>query len=146
MILRPATAADAGAVADIDFAAKRAALPFIRWAHSPEEVRAWLADVMIAEGKLVLAEDGGVALGYMGLDEDWVDLLYIHPDHWRRGVGARLIGHAKAQSPTLLRLWCFQRNDAARAFYARQGFVADTFTDGADNEEKEPDVLFVWRG
>lgn len=31
-----------------------------------------------------------------------------------------------------------------RAFYRRRGFAEALFTDGAANEEKEPDVLLEW--
>jgi hypothetical protein len=33
----------------------------------------------------------------------------------------------------------------ARRFYERHGFVAVEHTDGAGNEEREPDVRFLWR-
>ena len=39
----------------------------------------------------------------------------------------------------------FQKNIAARRFYERNGFVVIEETDGAGNEEREPDVLYEWR-
>ena len=36
------------------------------------------------------------------------------------------------------------RNAPARTFFERHGFHAARLTDGADNEEHEPDVLYVW--
>jgi GNAT superfamily N-acetyltransferase len=144
MILRPATGADAEAVADIDLAARASALPFVRWAHPPHEVRAWIARTLIPGGGVMVAEAAGMPVGYMALHDEWVAQLYVRPGHWRRGIGAALLGHAKALRPGGLRLWCFQRNAAARAFYERQGFRVERMTDGADNEEREPDVLYVW--
>ena len=44
-----------------------------------------------------------------------------------------------------LSLWTFQQNARARRFYAKHGFVAVVETDGLDNEEKLPDVLYRWR-
>jgi len=44
-----------------------------------------------------------------------------------------------------LSLWCFQQNHAARAFYARHGFVEGTRTDGQNNEERLADVKLEWR-
>ena len=44
-----------------------------------------------------------------------------------------------------MRLWTFQRNQRARRFYERRGFRLVLLTDGADNEEKEPDALYEWR-
>ena len=144
MILRPATAADATAVADIDLSARAEALPFVRWAHPPHEVRAWIAGTLIPGGGVIVAEAEGELLGYMAVHEDWVAQLYIRPGNWRHGIGSALLKHAKAARPDGLRLWCFQRNARARAFYERHGFAAERMTDGADNEEHEPDVLYVW--
>jgi GNAT superfamily N-acetyltransferase len=144
MILRPARAADALAVADIDLSARAEALPFVRWVHPPHEVRAWIADKLIPGGGVTVAEADGALLGYMALRDDWVAQLYVRPGQWRRGIGSALLEHAKVARPGGLRLWCFQRNAAARAFYERHGFGTDHMTDGADNEEREPDVLYVW--
>jgi hypothetical protein len=44
-----------------------------------------------------------------------------------------------------LRLWVFQQNAGARAFYERRGFKLVRFTDGAGNEEHEPDALYEWQ-
>jgi hypothetical protein len=51
-----------------------------------------------------------------------------------------------ARHPAGLELWVFQRNDAAREFYARHGFIELRRTDGSGNEEREPDVRLAWRG
>jgi GNAT superfamily N-acetyltransferase len=73
-----------------------------------------------------------------------VEHLYVRPDAQRAGIGSALLEEAKRGRPNGLRLWVFQRNHAARAFYARHGFVEVRSTDGADNEEREPDVLLEW--
>ncbi len=41
-------------------------------------------------------------------------------------------------------LWTFQTNLPARRFYERHGFIAVRWTDGASNEERAPDVRYVW--
>ena len=139
-------AADAAAVAAIHLAARESELPFINWAHPPDDVRRWVSEHLVAGGGVTLAETGGTPLGYLARHGEWVDHLYVAPAHLRRGIGRRLLDHAKAEHPGGLRLWCFQRNHRARAFYETQGFAIDHFTDGADNEEKEPDILYVWTG
>lgn len=50
---------------------------------------------------------------------------------------------AKATSRSL-QLWTFQKNDGGRRFCEARGFVAVDVTDGARNEEREPDVLYRW--
>jgi hypothetical protein len=43
-----------------------------------------------------------------------------------------------------LQLWTFQRNAQARRFYEARGFALAQETDGARNQEKEPDALYLW--
>ena len=73
----------------------------------------------------------------------WIDQLYVLPDAQGHGVGSDLLEIAQGAFP-LLNLWTFQRNLRARRFYEANGFVAVRETDGATNEEKEPDVLYRW--
>ena len=42
----------------------------------------------------------------------------------------------------MLRLYTFARNEGARRFYERHGFVAVAFGDGSGNQEGEPDVRY----
>jgi ribosomal protein S18 acetylase RimI-like enzyme len=55
--------------------------------------------------------------------------IYVHPAHWRRGVGHALMRHAIAElraaglAPVLL--WVLEDNDPARRFYEREGFRPD---------------------
>jgi GNAT superfamily N-acetyltransferase len=80
----------------------------------------------------VQAEDG---LG-------WIDQLMVHPQQVKRGIGRVLLARALRQLPRPVQLWTFQANWAARRFYDLQGWRAVAFTDGADNEERVPDVLY----
>ena len=66
------------------------------------------------------------------------------PAYQGRGVGSALVRLAQ-ESPDALELWTFQGNVPARAFYARHGFREVELTDGATNEEHEPDVRLLWR-
>jgi ribosomal protein S18 acetylase RimI-like enzyme len=62
------------------------------------------------------------------------------------GVGAALVGFAKARRPGGLRLWTFVSNERAQRFYERWGFEEVERTDGHDNEERSPDILYAWAG
>ena len=59
-----------------------------------------------------------------------------------RGIGSRLLGHAHGGLLRSIRLWTFQANAGARRFYERHGYRAIAFTDGRENEERCPDVLY----
>jgi GNAT superfamily N-acetyltransferase len=146
VILRPAIAADAGQVADVDLAARVAALPNVRWAQTPAEIRSWIAETLIPSGAVHVADDRGTLLGYLTLRDAWVDQLYVRPTNWRRGVGSTLLHFAMDRNPRGLTLYCYQCNLTARRFYEHHGFTAISFSDGEENDEHEPDVLFSWPG
>ncbi|MCW8380197.1 GNAT family N-acetyltransferase [Streptomyces justiciae] len=84
-------------------------------------------------------------VGIMVLDGDLLSQLYLAPDWRGRGIGDRFVALAKERSPRGLQLWTFQVNKPAHRFYERHGFVAVEHTDGRGNEEREPDVRYVWR-
>ncbi len=145
MVLRPATAADAGAVADVWLRAFDVALPTVRRAHPDDDVRRWIRDVLLPRHDAWVATADDAVIGVLALSDGWLDQLYLAPSWWGRGVGARLVGLAKERQSAGLQLWTFQVNRAAQRFYERQGFDAVERTDGAGNEEGEPDVRYVWR-
>jgi ribosomal protein S18 acetylase RimI-like enzyme len=132
-------------VADVYLASRRAAAPYIpRTIHADDEVRHWFARVVLVEREVSVAEVGGEIVGVMVLRDEWVDQLYVLGAHQRRGIGSRLLAEAKRQR-RVLRLYAFQSNEPARAFYDRHGFRAIAFGDGTGNEEGEPDVLYEWK-
>jgi GNAT superfamily N-acetyltransferase len=112
--------------------------------HSDEETHAFVADVMIAQREAWLTWQDETALGLLVLDGFEVDWLFVDPVAQSRGVGSALIEHAKARSPSGLSLWVFESNRRAQAFYEQHGFVIQARTDGADNEEKAPDIRYAW--
>lgn len=150
LLLRPAVDADAPRVAEVYLASRAAHLPFTQLAHTPDEVRAWIAQVLVPAGGVRVAELDGVvqAFGAHATDNGvgWIEQLYAAPGHTGHGLGSQLLRRALAELHAdgvgTVRLWCFQANTGARRFYERHGFVAVAFTDGRDNEEGCPDVLY----
>ncbi len=145
MIVRPAGAGDAAALARLHRLTMRISLPFLPELHSPQEDLSFFAEVLLPQNTVWLAEEGGQVLGYIAYRPGWIAHLYIHPDHQGRSIGPRLLEHALADGAER-RLWTFQRNARARAFYEARGFRLERLTDGADNEEREPDALYFWPG
>jgi GNAT superfamily N-acetyltransferase len=144
--LRRATASDAGAAADLWLRARKAAVGTIPPpVHDDEDVRAWYASHVVPDTELWLAEDTeGRLAGILVLDGRWLDQLYVEPTMTGRGIGSKLVELAKRARPDGLRLWTFASNVGAQRFYERHGFVAIRRTDGRDNEEGAPDILYVW--
>lgn len=147
--VRRAAAPDAGGAAEVWLRSYDAALPTVRRAHSDDEVRAYFRQVVIPVRETWVAEaDGGEIVGVMVLAGDGtghVDQLYLAPAWRGRGLGDRFLTLAKERFPAGLDLWTFQINTPAHRFYERHGFVRAEHTDGTTNEEREPDVRYVWR-
>ncbi|NEB01533.1 GNAT family N-acetyltransferase [Streptomyces sp. SID13726] len=145
-VVRRATAADALAAADLYLRSFAAALPTVVRPRSDDEVRAYLRDIVVPLRETWVAEvrETGAIVGLMVLADDLLSQLYLDPDWRGRGLGDRFVALAKERSPGGLSLWTFQVNGPAQRFYERHGFVEAERTDGSGNEEREPDVRYVW--
>lgn len=152
ILLRPAVAADAPAVAELLLLSRKTFLPYLPQVHSDAEVHQWVADTLIpGQGVSVALDDSGSVLAVLALSRDeagvgWIDQLYLYPDAILRGLGSVLLTEAMRLLGAPIRLYTFQLNTGARRFYQRHGFEAIALTDGQGNEERCPDVLFEWRG
>ena len=145
LTIERASPRDAGEIADLYLASRAEALPWLRRVHGDDEVRGWIAHVRLATGETWVAREAGRILGFLCLDGEDLDQLYLLPGQFRRGIGSLLLAKARERSPERLHLFTFQRNAAARAFYERHGFRLVDLNDGGRNEEGEPDVLYEWR-
>lgn len=143
MIVRPARPDDAPALAVILRTCFRVNLPFLPELHTAEEDRAFMAGRVAGGDPVWVAEVDGAPAGFITLREGWVDHLFIHPDHQGRGIGPSLLQKAFDQGGSV-QLWTFQQNARARRFYEARGFRPVEFTDGEGNEEKTPDVRYLW--
>jgi GNAT superfamily N-acetyltransferase len=143
-VIRRALPPDAGEVAEVFLASRRDGLPYLPELHTDAETQQWIAR-LIHDAEVWVAELEGRIAGLMVLDGEHLDQLYVAPGAQGGGVGSRLVELAKLRSPRRLLLWAFQRNQRARAFYERRGFVTVELTNGSANEEREPDVLYEWR-
>lgn len=83
-------------------------------------------------------------VAFMAINNDFIDHLYIHPDYQRRGIGKALLEFAREKSPEHLWLYTLQVNANARAFYEKNGFIAEKFGTSPP-PENEPDVEYHWR-
>lgn len=119
-------------------------LPGLAGRHTPEEDAAFFRDHLAPTHSIFGALIDDTLVGVLAIRGEWVDQLYVLPESQGRGVGRALLETAKAQADRLS-LRTFQSNFQARKFYEAQGFVIMEMTDGAENEEREPDLLLEWR-
>ncbi|MFN8020465.1 MAG: bifunctional NUDIX hydrolase family protein/GNAT family N-acetyltransferase [Acidimicrobiales bacterium] len=147
--LRPARSNDAGDLAHVYLRSREFGLPEVPCIHAPNEVKAWFADEVIGHAEVIVAEVDGTAVGLLVLEPGargtgWIEQLYVDPAWIGRGLGRRLLERAMHRFPAGLQLWTFEVNSRARRFYERFGFTVAEATDGRGNEERAPDVRYVW--
>ena len=134
---------DMEAAARVHRAAYDCALPWLTGLHTPEEDRWFYRERVFKSCQVWGAFDEAVLTGIIAFRSDWIDQLYVLPDAQGRGAGSELLQIAK-RAFDRLQVWTFQRNVRARRFYEARGFALVEETDGAGNEEKEPDASYVW--
>jgi GNAT superfamily N-acetyltransferase len=127
-VIRPATAADAAVLAEIQEESSLAALGHVyppdRFPFPREAVRErWAA----FEGLALLADDG-----FAAIDPPWLDGLYVRPDAWGSGLAVTLheaaVEALREAGVERARLWVLEENHRARRFYERRGWAADGTT------------------
>ena len=141
--LRLARDLDADEIAEVYYTSFRL-LTFLPMLHTLDSYRWYIANRMLREWVVTVAEDDSGIASFLGRRGEEVGQLYTRPDCIGKGAGTQLIEAAKASGVAVLQLWCFQANARARRFYEARGFRAIQFTDGADNEERTPDVRYRW--
>src|SRR5918996_1140694 len=112
--------------------------------HFFYEDRNYFQNYVLKNNRVWVVELANRPVGFMAMNKDFVDQLYIDPDYQRRGIGKILLDFAREQSPDHLWLYTLQVNVNARAFYESNGFVAEKFG-VSPPPESEPDVEYHWR-
>jgi len=144
--LRRGTGADADIAAEIYLRSRHGAVPDIPpLVHPDDEVRQWMHRVVDEQEAWLAVSDDGTVLRLMVLDGDWVEQLYVDPAWTGCRIGTRFLELAKQRRPGGLQLWTFVSNARAQRFYERHGFTVEERTDGSSNEEKSPDLRYLWR-
>lgn len=133
-MIRPATAADARALAELEVRAWRwAYVDFVAEEDMitvDARVERW--EGRSADGAFVAEVDGRVA-GVVQVDDEGVLRgLYVEPAAQGAGLGAQLHDFAleelRRRGVGEATLWVFEANGHARGFYERRGWAADGAT------------------
>ncbi len=146
-ILRPMVPEDLDQVAALWLAANLDAHGFVPagyWQSMAGPVRP-----MLTAAEIYLWQESRQVLGFIGLgnasdDSDVKEVagLFVDRAARGRGIGRRLLSHAKTLYPRL-QLHVYQKNGRAAAFYRREGFAA--LSAGLDSVTGEADWLMEWR-
>ena len=143
--VRPLREDEIDAIIRLWHVTKRVAYPYLPLEQSrtlADDTR-FFREVILPRSGVWVAEGGGTLLGFMALEGSYVDRLYIHPEHQRRGVGTALMQKAMELSPSGLQLHTHVKNTQACAFYEQHGFRAVKHS-VSPPPESEPDVEYHW--
>lgn len=146
VVIRPAAAADAAAITTVFLVARAATMPYLPRLYDDEQTAAWVTHVVLPQCRAWVAHETEAPqiLGFVAVEDDVLEHLYLSPEHRRRGIGMKLLEQARLASPSGLTLRVFTRNTDARAFYEAHGFHLLDEDDGSRNEENEPDMTYGW--
>ena len=140
--IRRAEPADCDTVARLYRTTADAEWPFMV-RLTPAEDRAFFRAAFDAGVVWSARDESDQIVGFCALRRGWIDHLFVAHLWHGRGVGQALLKRALS-GRRRVRLWTFHRNARSRDFYRRQSFAEVLFTDGAHNEEQEPDVMLEW--
>lgn len=111
--------------------------------HTLADARNFFRTKVLPACDVFVAARADTLVGVLVLDTPWIRHFAVFPEWQRRGIGSALLRSARELSPRELRLFTFQRNDSARAFYEKHGFTAAAFG-VSPAPELEPDVEYRW--
>jgi putative acetyltransferase len=134
---------DTDAVADV-YVSALAGMTYLPDRYTESENRAFVADVLLPNNEVWVAETAGDVAGFVGFGDGSVRHLWVGSRAQGQGIGTVLLRLAMDRNPTGLRLSVFQRNDGARRLYERHGFRLAELRDGSHNGDDEPEALYVW--
>lgn len=146
MTIRPFQDSDEAAVVGLWHRSGRAAYAYLlQWqTFSLEHAGRVFRNVIRAQCEIWVATDEDRVVGYLAMNDSYIDRLYVDPDAWGQGWGERLVAHAKGISPDGLELHTHQENHAACRLYEKHGFRAVKFGTSPP-PESAPDVEYHWR-
>ena len=144
-LIRPYRSDDFEAVTVLWRCARERAFPDFqsRKGHTFEEDQAYFRDVILINNDVWVAEMDGRPVAFMAIAGDFIDQLFVDPDHQRCGLGKVLLDHARSLSPDHLWLYTLQINTNGRAFYEKNGFRLVKLGI-SPAPESEPDVEYHW--
>lgn len=113
-------------------------------AVNPDVIRLVALEKSVPVGLLVGLENRTPVLVPEARSEIW--FLYVHPDHWGRGVGRALLREFLSLAEAPVVVWVLGKNLAGRKFYESLGGKLLDVTQDFDFEGKKyPEVAYLYR-
>jgi ribosomal protein S18 acetylase RimI-like enzyme len=98
------------------------------------------------EGEVWVACDRETVVGFIAFADDEVTWLYVSPDHYRQGIGQKLLRQAISQCGQSVSTSVLSGNDAALNLYLSEGFkIIETKTGKLNGNESFPATGHILR-
>lgn len=108
------------------------------WTGNYEMVKQILPE---AEVYVYEAEKSGQIAGFIGINDQYIEGLFVKESAQSRGIGKQLLDHAKSRK-TELRLGVYQKNMRAVRFYLRENFLIQA--EQMDEDTNETEYIMGW--
>lgn len=96
----------------------------------------------LLQAEVYVYESGGKVQGFIGLDGEYIEGIFVSDGMQSQGIGKALLDYAKSRKSEL-RLNVYRKNTRAIRFYQREGFSVRS--EGLDEAVGEKDFLMWWK-
>lgn len=144
-MIRPYHEKDFEIIVKFWFEATQIATPELskRMNYEFQGAREYFKNFVVPANQMWVYELNQQPVGFIGLQNDFIDRLYVNPQFHRQGIGKALLEFSKTLSPNHLWLYTHQANFHARSFYEKNNFIAEKFSI-SPAPESEPDIEYHW--
>ena len=101
-----------------------------------------LVKELLLQTTVYVYEDNQVIWGFIGLNDEYVEGIFVSDEMQSHGIGKALLNYAKDKRSKLL-LNVYQKNTRAISFYQREGF--DVQNSGLDEATGEKEYVMAWQ-
>ncbi len=101
-----------------------------------------LVKKLLLQATVYVYEDNNEIQGFIGLNDEYVEGIFISEEMQSQGIGKILLNYAKNRRSKLF-LNVYQKNIRAISFYQREGFAIQH--SGLDEATGEKDYVMAWQ-
>lgn len=116
-------------------------------AHDFIDSKYWIdnkasVEVLIAQAEVYVYTSNNQILGFIGLDGNYIDGIFVSKSIQSIGIGTKLLNYVKIRKDKL-DLSVYEKNNRAVDFYTREGFkiIEENF----DEELNENEFIMSWK-
>ena len=101
-----------------------------------------LVKELLLQATVYVYEDNQKIQGFIGMNEEYIEGLFVLNEMQSQGIGKILLNYAKGKRNKLF-LNVYQKNTRAISFYQREGFEVQC--SGLDEATGEKDYVMTWQ-